>query len=135
MGVRQPADDHFWGERNAVIDVFLEALNRIPVQFFSLNNGLIVYQAIDGKNTIGTAKPGKSSGNGTSNGKDIEIGIITKAKEAIENSKLNNNSAFCFNQRTKSQLRKEASRHTIIFKLIICTTPNTLEKSASVAKK
>jgi len=24
MGVRQPADDHFWGERNAVIGVFLE---------------------------------------------------------------------------------------------------------------
>jgi len=26
MGVRQPADYHFWGERNAVIGVFLETL-------------------------------------------------------------------------------------------------------------
>jgi len=24
MGVRQPADDHFWGERNAVIGALLE---------------------------------------------------------------------------------------------------------------
>jgi len=28
MGVRQPADDHFWGERNAVIELFLETLFR-----------------------------------------------------------------------------------------------------------
>jgi len=26
MGVRQPADDHFWGEHNAVIGVFLETI-------------------------------------------------------------------------------------------------------------
>jgi len=35
MGVRQPADDHFWGERNAVIGVFLET--RIMAIAFEIN--------------------------------------------------------------------------------------------------
>jgi len=29
MGVRQPADYHFWGERNAVNGVFIETLNKV----------------------------------------------------------------------------------------------------------
>ena len=58
--------------------------------------GFTVYQAITGKNSIGTARPGKSSGVLTSKGKEIEIGIITQAKEIIENKKLNTISPVLF---------------------------------------
>ena len=47
-----------------------------------------------GKKTIGTARPGKSSGNCTFNGSVIEIGIITAAKEKTENKKLKMISPF-----------------------------------------
>ena len=46
--------------------------------------GLKVNQASAGKNIIGTASPGKSSGFLTESGSDIEMGIITVAKESTE---------------------------------------------------
>ena len=48
------------------------------------NNGLKVNHARTGKKIIGTASPGKSSGFLTDKGREIEIGIITAAKERIE---------------------------------------------------
>ncbi len=42
-----------------------------------------------GKKTIGTANPGKSSGVFMLNGNEIDMGIITQAKEIMENKKLN----------------------------------------------
>jgi hypothetical protein len=100
-----------------------------------VNNGLIVYHAIAGKNTIGTARPGKSSGNLTFNGNDIEMGIITQAKDTIENKKLNTISPFFFHDFTNTQYSIPTSIHTIIFNSIILPVFSTREKSASVAKK
>jgi hypothetical protein len=48
------------------------------------NRGLKVNHAKTGKKIIGTASPGKSSGFLTDRGSEIEIGIITAAKERIE---------------------------------------------------
>ena len=45
--------------------------------------GRIVYHATAGKNTIGTARPGKSSGNSISNGRVNEIGRTTAANVII----------------------------------------------------
>jgi len=59
-----------------------------PDSYQYLNKGLIVYQAMAGKNMMGTPRPGKSSGDLTSNGSDIEMGIITMANETMENIKL-----------------------------------------------
>ena len=50
----------------------------------SIKTGLKVNQARAGKNIIGTASPGKSSGFLTDKGSEIEIGKITAAKERIE---------------------------------------------------
>jgi len=49
-----------------------------------INNGLKVNQANAGKNVIGTASPGKSSGFLTDNGREIDMGIITAANEIID---------------------------------------------------
>ena len=50
------------------------------------NNGCTVYQAINGKNIMGTARPGNNSGNLISRGRETDIGIITAAKERMENN-------------------------------------------------
>jgi hypothetical protein len=49
-----------------------------------LNRGLNVNHASAGKKTIGTARPGKSSGFFTDIGRETEIGIITAAKESTD---------------------------------------------------
>jgi hypothetical protein len=43
-----------------------------------VNKGFIVYQAIAGKKTMDTARPGNNSGNLTLNGSEMEIGIKDK---------------------------------------------------------
>ena len=61
-----------------------------------INRGLIVNQARTGKNTIGTASPGKSSGFFTDNGREIDMGITTAANERIEINRLNARILFFF---------------------------------------
>ena len=94
-----------------------------------------MYHANAGKNTIGTASPGKSSGNFRSSGKEIEIGMMTNENDTIEKRKLNTSSPFFFSQVTMPQFRKAAKKQKRRLKLMILPTPSTLEKSASVAKK
>lgn len=55
-----------------------------------INNGLNVNHDNAGKNIIGTARPGKSSGFLTVNGSETEIGKITAANERIEMNILKN---------------------------------------------
>ena len=100
-----------------------------------LKMGFNVYQAIAGKNTIGTASPGNNSGNLTFKGNVIEIGIITQAKEIIENKKLKTTSPFCLSHFIKSQYSNPAVKHAITFNPIILPAFSTILKSASVAKK
>ena len=102
---------------------------------FNLNKGLTVYQANAGKKIMGTERPGNNSGFFIFNGNEIEIGIITIAKEIIENKKLKTISPLLFNQIIITQYITEAIRQIAIFKLIILSVFNTLEKSVSVAKK
>jgi hypothetical protein len=47
-----------------------------------------------GKNTIGTARPGKSSGLIVDNGRETDIGIVTAANERIEMRTLKNTIPF-----------------------------------------
>jgi hypothetical protein len=54
----------------------------------ALKMGLIVYHAMAGKNTIGTASPGNSSGYFISSGRLTEIGYITAQKEMMDKKKL-----------------------------------------------
>ncbi len=93
-----------------------------------------MYQASAGKNTIGTAKPGNNSGNSISRGSVDEMGIITQAKERMENIKLNIISPF-FNHFINAQYSGAANKHINILTPIIFGVVSTLEKSASVAKK
>jgi hypothetical protein len=58
------------------------------------NKGFKVYHAIAGKKTMGTARPGNNSGSCTFKGSVTEIGIITAAKERIENKRLKMISPF-----------------------------------------
>ena len=62
-----------------------------------MNRGCSVNQASAGKKCMGTVRPGNSSGYLTSNGKEIEIGNITLAKERIVKMRLKKISAFFFN--------------------------------------
>jgi len=87
----------------------------------------MVCQAITGKNTIGTARPGNSSGNSISNGSDIEMGTITQAKESVENRKLKTTSPFCFNHFISAQYSMPASMHTSMFKPVMLVVFNILE--------
>jgi hypothetical protein len=50
--------------------------------------GLKVNHANTGKNTIGTASPGNNSGFFTVKGREIEIGMMTAAKDRIEINRL-----------------------------------------------
>jgi hypothetical protein len=50
------------------------------------NNGLKVNHARAGKKTIGTARPGNSSGFFTDKGSETDIGIVTAANDRIEMS-------------------------------------------------
>lgn len=53
------------------------------------NRGLKVNHANTGKNIIGTASPGNNSGFFTDKGREIEIGMMTAAKERIEINRWN----------------------------------------------
>ena len=90
----------------------------------------MVYHASAGKKTMGTASPGKSSGNFMSSGNDMETGIITRAKENMENIKLKTISPFRFSQVMKAQFRKAARKQIRILRLIIRAAPRIAEKSA-----
>ena len=72
----------------------MQVTPRIYSQGLLLKIGLTVYQAIAGKNMMGTPRPGNSSGDLISNGNDIEIGIITIANETMDNIKLKMISPF-----------------------------------------
>jgi len=100
-----------------------------------VNNGFNVYQAKAGKKTIGTANPGKSSGVFMLNGNEIDIGIITQAKEMIENKKLNTISPVFLSHVAKPKYINVASIQTITLMPVMLPMFNTFEKSASVAKK
>jgi hypothetical protein len=100
-----------------------------------LKRGFTVYHAMAGKNTIGTARPGNNSGNLIFKGNVMEIGIITQAKEIIDNKKLKTTSPFCLSHVIKSQYSSPAIIHDMIFKPIILPVFSTILKSASVAKK
>jgi len=62
----------------------------------TINSGLKVNHARAGKNIIGTANPGKSSGFFTDKGRETDIGIITPANEKIEIMRLKANTLFFF---------------------------------------
>jgi hypothetical protein len=49
--------------------------------FCFLKSGSIVIQAITGKNTMGTASPGKSSGKGCDKGSVNAMGMMTQAND------------------------------------------------------
>src|SRR6185312_5439495 len=57
--------------------------------FETANSGARVYQAMAGKNIIGTARPGNNSGVFIVSGSVADIGAITQANERMENSKVN----------------------------------------------
>jgi len=99
-----------------------------------VKNGCTVYHANAGKKIIGTASPGNNSGFLISNGRDIEIGIITAANERIEYRKLKIISPVLFNQYIITQFIKQAITETPIFKLMILTGFKIAEKFISVAK-
>ena len=101
----------------------------------TLNKGFNVYQAKAGKKTIGTARPGKSSGVFILNGSETEIGTITQAKEIMENKKLNTISPALGNQEVSPKYINVASIQTITLMPVILPMFNIFEKSASVAKK
>jgi hypothetical protein len=63
-----------------------------------LNKGRTVYHASAGKKTIGTARPGNNSGFLICKGNETEMGMITKAKEIMENKKLKTISPLPFNR-------------------------------------
>jgi len=63
---------------------------------------------------MGTARPGNNSGNSISRGNETDIGIITDAKERIENKKLNAIIPFLFNHFKNAQYKKPAKRQIMI---------------------
>lgn len=99
------------------------------------NIGLKVYQAIAGKKTIGTASPGKISGDFISSGNEIEMGIITQAKEIIENKKLNTISPVLPSHFIKPKQINVAAMQIATLKPMMLPIFIILEKSVSVAKK
>ena len=74
----------------------LNKRNYLAFPALNLTNGLTVYQANAGKKIIGTERPGNNSGFFIFNGNETEIGIITIAKEMIENKKLKTISPLLF---------------------------------------
>jgi len=100
-----------------------------------VNSGFKVYQAKAGKKTIGTASPGKSSGVLIVSGSEIDMGIITQAKEIIENKKLNTISPVFLSHVAKPKYINVASMQTITLMPVMLPMFNIFEKSASVAKK
>ena len=79
-----------------------------------VNNGCTVYHAINGKNIMGTARPGNNSGNLISRGRETDIGIITAAKERMENKKLNMIVPVLFSHFKNAQYIKPATRQMMI---------------------
>lgn len=100
-----------------------------------VKSGFNVYHAKAGKKTIGTARPGKSSGIFMLKGNEIDIGIITQANEIIENKRLNTISPVLFNHVDKPKYIKVASMQTITLIPVMLPVFNIFEKSTSVAKK
>lgn len=94
-----------------------------------------MYHAIAGKKTIGTANPGNNSGNCMSSGRVAEMGMMTAAKDRMENKKLNAGSPLFFSNLCMAQNKKPASRHIAIFNPIKLPVFNIFEKSAIVEKK
>ena len=87
-----------------------------------------------GKNIIGTASPGKSSGFLTDKGREIDIGIITAAKERIEIRRWEIKTLFFLGLLLKKKYAMLIIKQTIRFRLIIVPGLIISEKSVSVAK-
>jgi len=88
-------------------------------------NGSIVIHAITGKNTIGTARPGNSSGNGWLSGSVYEMGIITQAKDPMLYKKLNTITPRflkSFRQRPKSNPARSETKMFTLTRLTTLTT-------------
>lgn len=99
------------------------------------NSGLKVNHARTGKKIIGTASPGNSSGLLTDRGREIEIGIITAAKERTEIRRWKTKTLFFFGVRSKKKYAVLIIKQTIRFRLIMVPRLMIPEKSAWVAKK
>jgi hypothetical protein len=99
------------------------------------NKGLKVNHARTGKKIIGTASPGNSSGFLTDNGREIDIGIITAAKERIEIRRWKTKTLFFFGFLTKKKYAMLIIKQLIRFRLIMVPGLMIPEKSACVAKK
>jgi len=100
---------------------------RSSFYFLSLKKGAMVYQERAGNRAIGTASPGKSSGNPTSSGNGIEIGIIISPTDKVEKIKLKTTSALCFNLMARNQFKKAAIMQKSILRLTILGTFSTRE--------
>jgi hypothetical protein len=98
------------------------------------NSGLKVNHAKAGKKIIGTASPGNSSGLLTDKGREIDIGIITAAKERIDIRRWKIKTLFFLGLLLKKKYEILIIRQTIRFRLIIVPRLMIFEKSACVAK-
>ena len=95
----------------------------------------MVYQASAGKKCMGILRPGKSSGNFISNGKEMEIGMAMLANDRIVKAKLKMISPLFLNNLFRSQKPMAASKPAPMLIPTIAVVFSTFEKSASVAKK
>lgn len=87
----------------------------------------MVYQERAGNKAIGTASPGKSSGNPISRGNAIEIGRIISTTDKVEKRKLKTISALCFSLLARNQFKKAAIIQKSILRLTILGTFSTRE--------